>query len=86
MKFATCNEYFENIPIEDVFNYAADLGYEGVEIAPFTLAPSVEDISAVRRDEIRAAAAKAGVEIVGLHWMVRPTALHVRSLELVGLG
>ena len=36
MKFATCNEYFENIPIEDVFNYAADLGYEGVEIAPFT--------------------------------------------------
>ena len=54
MKFATCNEYFESIPIEDVFNYAADLGYEGVEIAPFTLAPSVEDISAVRRDEIRA--------------------------------
>ena len=54
MKFATCNEYFESIPIEDVFNYAADLGYDGVEIAPFTLAPSVEDISAVRRDEIRA--------------------------------
>ena len=56
MKFATCNEYFENWAIEDVFNYAADLGYDGVEIAPFVLAPSVEDISAARRDKIRAAA------------------------------
>ena len=58
MKFATCNEYFENWAIEDVFNYAADLGYDGVEIAPFALGPSVEDISAARRDEIRAAAEK----------------------------
>ena len=78
MKFATCNEYFENIPIEDVFNYAADLGYEGVEIAPFTLAPSVEDIPAARRDQIRTAAAKAGVEIVGLHWLLAsPDGLYI---------
>ena len=78
MKFATCNEYFENWAIEDVFNYAADLGYDGVEIAPFALAPSVEDISAPRRDEIRAAAEKAGVEIVGLHWLLAsPEGLYV---------
>ena len=78
MKFATCNEYFENWAIEDVFNYAADLGYDGVEIAPFALAPSVEDISAARRDEIRAAAEKAGVEIVGLHWLLAsPEGLYI---------
>ena len=78
MKFATCNEYFENTPIEEVFNYAAELGYEGVEIAPFTLAPSVEDIPASRRAEIRAAAEKAGVEIVGLHWLLAsPEGLYV---------
>jgi len=78
MKFATCNEYFENWPIEDVFNYAADLGYDGVEIAPFTLASSVKDISASRRDEIRAAAEKAGVEIVGLHWLLAsPEGLYI---------
>ena len=78
MKFATCNEYFENWAIEDVFNYAADLGYDGVEIAPFALAASVEVISAARRDEIRAAAEKAGVEIVGLHWLLAsPKGLYI---------
>jgi len=78
MKFATCNEYFENWPIEDVFNHAADLGYDGVEIAPFALAASVEDISAARRDHIRAAAQKAGVEIVGLHWLLAsPEGLYI---------
>lgn len=78
MKFATCNEYFENWAIEDVFNYAADLGYDGVEIAPFALGPSVEDISAARRDKIRASAEKAGVEIVGLHWLLAsPEGLYI---------
>ena len=62
MKFTTCNEYFTDWPIEEVFDYAADLGYEAVEIAPFTLADSVEDIPASRRAQIRAAAERAGVE------------------------
>ena len=63
MKLTTCNEYFADWPIEEVFDYAADLGYEAVEIAPFTLADSVEDIPASRRAQIRAAAESAGVEI-----------------------
>ena len=41
MKIAICNEMFEDWKIEDVFAYAAELGYEAVEIAPFTLADSV---------------------------------------------
>ena len=78
MKFATCNEYFEKWPIEEVFAYAAEVGYQGVEIAPFTLAPSVEEISAGQRREIRRAAEAAGVEIVGLHWLlVSPTGLYI---------
>jgi sugar phosphate isomerase/epimerase len=78
VKFATCNEYFEHWPIEEVFAYAAEVGYEGVEIAPFTLAPSVEEISAERRRQIRRAAEAAGVEIVGLHWLlVSPAGLYI---------
>lgn len=78
MKFATCNEYFEGWKIEEVFDYAAEIGYDGVEIAPFTLAPSVEDITAKQRQEIRRAAAKAGVEIVGLHWLLAsPEGLYI---------
>ncbi len=70
MKLAVCNEFFEDWKIEDVFNYAAEIGCDGVELAPFTLAESVTEISAKQRSAIRKAAEKAGVEIVGLHWLL----------------
>lgn len=70
MKLAVCNEFFEDWKIEDVFNYAAEIGCDGVELAPFTLAESVTQISAKQRSDIRKAAEKAGVEIVGLHWLL----------------
>ena len=78
MKISACNEFFENWEIERVFEYAAEIGYDGVELAPFTLATSVAEIPAARRDEIRRAAERAGVEIVGLHWLlVSPEGLYV---------
>ena len=82
MKLGTCNEYFGDWTIEQVFNYAAEIGYDGVEIAPFTLAPSVEEIPASRRGAIRRAAEKAGVEIVGLHWLlISPEGLYVNHVD-----
>jgi sugar phosphate isomerase/epimerase len=78
MKIAICNELFQGWPIEKVFQYAGQLGYDGVEIAPFTLADSVTEISPARRKAIRRAAASNGVEIVGLHWLlVKPEGLHI---------
>ena len=82
MKFGTCNEYFENWPLEQVFDYAAELGYDGVEVAPFTLAPSVDEISDSKRREIRAAAAAAGVDIIGLHWLlISPEGLYTNHAD-----
>ena len=64
--------------IEDVFLCAAKLGYDAVELAPFTLAESVVDISPIERDRIRKAADTAKIEIAGLHWLlVSPKGLHV---------
>ena len=78
MKIAICNEMFEDWKIEDVFAYAAELGYEAVEIAPFTLADSVLDISDTERARIRKAAEAAKIEIAGLHWLlVSPPGLYV---------
>ncbi|MBI4531606.1 MAG: sugar phosphate isomerase/epimerase, partial [Candidatus Latescibacteria bacterium] len=78
MKIATCNEFFENWNIEDVFRYAAEIGYDGVEIAPFTLATSVREINAERRRAISRAAEETGVEIIGLHWLlVSPEGLYI---------
>ncbi len=82
MKFGTCNEYFEDWAIEDVFAYAADVGYDGVEIAPFTLADSVDDIPLARRQQIRAAAETSGVEVIGLHWLlIKPEGLYTNHVD-----
>lgn len=80
MKFATCNEPWKDVPVEEVFRRAKAMGYDGVEIAPFTLADDVREISAQRRKDIVKAAADAGVEIVGLHWLfVSPKGLHLTT-------
>ncbi len=51
---AICNEMWKDVPVEEVFARAARMGYDGVEIAPFTLAASAEKVGAVRRREIAA--------------------------------
>jgi sugar phosphate isomerase/epimerase len=78
MKISICNELFQGWPVEKVFDYAAQLGYDGVEIAPYTLADSVTEISSSRRNAIRRAAENSGMEIVGLHWLlVKPEGLYI---------
>jgi sugar phosphate isomerase/epimerase len=69
MKFALCNEMFENRPMTEIAAVANRLGYHGIEIAPFTLAPSVTEISAAKRAETRKAIEDHGLETVGLHWL-----------------
>ena len=78
MKIAVCNELFQGWPIAEIFEYAARIGYGGVEIAPFTVADSVRDISSGKRKEIRRTAEDLGIEIVGLHWLlVKPEGLYL---------
>jgi sugar phosphate isomerase/epimerase len=78
MKFAICNETFGDRPVADTFSTIAKLGYTGVEIAPFTFAPHDEpfDISKVPAEQIvewRTMAEAAGLEVVGLHWLLAKT-------------
>jgi sugar phosphate isomerase/epimerase len=82
MKFGICNEIFRGWKIEDTLAYAARLGYHGVEIAPFTLANSVTDISTAGREQIRAAADKNRIEIAGIHWvLVKPEGLYINHAD-----
>ena len=39
MKFAICNELFEGWDFDRVCRFVKDAGYDGLEVAPFTLAP-----------------------------------------------
>ena len=73
MKYAICNETFEGWDHARVCARVAELGYTGLEMAPFTLAPRITDVNAARRTELRQQAEAAGVQIIGLHWLLAKT-------------
>jgi sugar phosphate isomerase/epimerase len=78
MKFGTCNEMFEGWDLERQFRFLAETGYQGIEIAPFTIAKSVTEVPAARRREIASLARSTGVEVTGLHWLlVGPEGMHI---------
>lgn len=72
-KFAICNETFQDWPFDKAFDLAAQCGYQGIEVAPFTLANNVRDISRAKRTEVRRQAEKAGLQMIGLHWLLAKT-------------
>ncbi len=73
MKYAICNELFENWPFDKVCEYVKSVGYDGLEVAPFTLAPRITDVSQAERAQLRREAEAAGVTIIGLHWLLAGT-------------
>src|SRR4051794_8881796 len=81
-RFAICNEIFGKTPFEEACKIASSLGYEGLEIAPFTLAEDASSLSPERRAELRTAMGDAGLEFVGLHWlMASPSGLHMTTRD-----
>ncbi|MFN7993399.1 MAG: sugar phosphate isomerase/epimerase family protein [Bryobacteraceae bacterium] len=77
---AICNEAFEKWDFADACRAIRKAGYDGIEIAPFTLAEDPATIPPDRRRECRDIMASEGLEFVGLHWlMVSPKGLHVTT-------
>ena len=62
MRYAICNETFGDWPLAKACECAASCGYTGLEIAPFTLAPLVTDVSTAARVEIGRTLAAAGLD------------------------
>lgn len=73
MKFAICNETFLDWPFPKACEFAAECGYTGLEIAPFTLDTDVRRITPAQIRDTKAAASAAGLEILGLHWLLAKT-------------
>jgi sugar phosphate isomerase/epimerase len=72
-RYAICNETFGDWPLAKACDFAAACGYTGLEVAPFTLAPLVTELTGLERSEIRRTIARAGLECVGLHWLLAKT-------------
>lgn len=73
MKFAICNELFEESHPATCLELARKLGYTGVEVAPFTLGPTPLDITPTQREQFRRLVSDCGMEIIGLHWLLAKT-------------
>lgn len=82
MKYALCNEVLQPQPFEQQCAAAAAMGYDSLEVAPFTLADDPMRISDAQAAQFRRIAADAGLEISGLHWLlVAPAGLSIVAAE-----
>ncbi len=80
MKFALCNEVLQPIGFAEQCSFAAKLGYDGLEVAPFTLAVDPMEITDAHAAQFRRIAEDAGLKIFGLHWLlVAPAGLSIVS-------
>ncbi|MEO6031821.1 MAG: sugar phosphate isomerase/epimerase family protein [Burkholderiaceae bacterium] len=76
MKLSLCNEVLADRPLERQCEYAAGLGYHGLEIAPFTLAEAPDRIPSAQAAQIRRTVESFGLVVTGLHWLlVKPHGL-----------
>ncbi len=73
IKLGICNELFEGWDFARVCRTVKEIGYDGLEIAPFTLAPKITDIPAWRLRELRTIVEDSGLETIGLHWLLAKT-------------
>src|SRR5580704_7793240 len=82
MRFAICQELFTDWDWERQCRFIASVGYTGIEVAPFTLARRIGDVSGERRRRMRQQAADRGLSIIGLHWLLAKTeGLHLTSAD-----
>lgn len=80
MKFAICQELFEETPWEEQCRIIAEAGYTGIEVAPFAIAQDLATVSEQQLQEMKSVAAAHGLEIIGLHWLLaKTTGLHLTS-------
>ncbi len=68
--FGICNELFQNLAFAETCEQIRALGYEGLEIAPFTLGENAADLTRDERDKLRQSMRDEGVSFVGLHWLL----------------
>lgn len=81
-ELALCNEVLRVMSFEEQCRTASLLGYDALEVAPFTLDDQPHLLPSERRKEIRTIAADAGLKISGLHWLLlAPPGLSINTSD-----
>jgi sugar phosphate isomerase/epimerase len=87
MKIALCNEVLRPMSFEEQCSLAARLGYDALEIAPFTLKDDPLHISDAEAKEYARVAHDHGLTVSGLHWLlVAPEGLSIVSADAAQRG
>jgi D-psicose/D-tagatose/L-ribulose 3-epimerase len=82
MRIALCNEVIAPMSFPKQCEYARKLGYDGLEIAPYTLSEEPHRLGAAQLAAARAAAQDAGISITGLHWLLlKPAGLSISTKD-----
>ncbi|WP_142847194.1 sugar phosphate isomerase/epimerase [Telmatospirillum sp. J64-1] len=82
MRIHLCNEVLRHLPFEAQAERAAMLGYDGLEIAPFTLGEEPHLLPAAERARLRRVVEEAGLTVGGLHWLlVTPPGLSITTRD-----
>jgi sugar phosphate isomerase/epimerase len=82
LPISLCNEVLQPLPFADQCALAATLGYDGLEVAPFTLAEDPLAITDTQARNFRKTAQEHGLQIHGLHWLlVAPAGLSIVSSD-----
>ncbi len=78
MKYAICNELFGSMPFAETCALLREQGYQGIEIAPFTLFEDPRHLAKERIREIDRIIRDNGLEFAGFHWLFQtPSGLHI---------
>src|SRR5258708_19407703 len=82
MRIALCNEVIAPMPFPKQCEYAAKLGYDGLEIAPYTLSEEPHRLGAAQLAAARSAARDAGISVTALHCLpLKPAHLSISTPE-----
>jgi len=72
-KYSMCNESMAELSWPEQCRIVGDAGYRGIEIAAFTLVKEgVDEIGPAKRQQMVSDMGSAGLECVGLHWLLAP--------------
>ncbi|MGQ9635358.1 MAG: sugar phosphate isomerase/epimerase family protein [Bryobacteraceae bacterium] len=80
LRFAICNEIFAGWNLGETAAAVRRAGYQGIELAPLTLAEDPAALPAAARQEARRILEQEGLGLAGLHWLLAsPPGLHVTA-------
>jgi len=82
MKLSLCNEVLRGMGFARQCAFAREIGYDALEIAPFTLGPDPRQLSSRRIAGVRSALAAEGLKCSSLHWLlVAPQGLSITTAD-----